>query len=110
MKMFGPITSEEIGTERTWWIKRIQERDRQEAHYPRTKAELGLRLNGDNLAICQRRIRGKHLVYLPRNAVFTEKLVERVHCETLHGEVGLTMAAIREQYWVPTLRSLVKSV
>ena len=42
--------------------------------------------------------------------MFTRKLVQKVHCETLHGGVGLTMAAVREQYWVPKLRSLAKSV
>ena len=42
--------------------------------------------------------------------MFTQKLVGRVHCETLHGGVGLTMAAIREDYWVPNLRRLVKKV
>ncbi len=91
--------------ERIWWIKRIQERDRQESHYPKTKAELDLRLNEENLTVCHGRILGQHPVYLPRNATFTEKLVERMHCETLHGGVGLTMAAIREKYWVPKLRS-----
>ena len=29
---------------------------------------------------------------------------------TLHGGVGLTMAAVREDYWVPKLRRLVKSI
>ena len=36
--------------------------------------------------------------------------MERVHVETLHGGVGLTMAAVREDYWVPNLRRLVKSI
>ena len=109
-KKFGPITAEEVERERTWWIKRIQERDRLEAHYTKIKAELNLQANEDNVAVCHGRIQGKHPIYLPRSAVFTEKLVERMHYETLHGGVGLTMAAIREQYWVPKLRSLVKSV
>ena len=38
------------------------------------------------------------------------KLVRRIHCETLHGGIGLTMAAVRERYRVPRLRSLVKLV
>ncbi len=109
-KNFSPITAGEVENERIWWIKRIQERDRQESHYPKTKAELDLRLNEENLIVCHGRIQGQHPVYLPRNATFTEKLVERMHCETLHGGVGLTMAAIREKYWAPKLRSLVKSV
>ena len=36
--------------------------------------------------------------------------MQKIHCETLHGGVGLTMAAVRERYWIPKLRSLVKSV
>ena len=36
--------------------------------------------------------------------------MEKVHRETLHGGVGLTMATVREQYRVPKLRSLTKSV
>jgi len=33
-----------------------------------------------------------------------------VHCETLHEGVGLTMAAMREKFWVPRLRHLVKKM
>lgn len=43
-------------------------------------------------------------------ALFTRKLVQKVHYETLHGGVGLTMAAVRENYWVPKLKRIVKSV
>ena len=56
------------------------------------------------------RIRGHYPVYLPRDAEFTEKLVQRVHCETLNGGIGLTMAAVRDRYWVTRVRSLVKIV
>ena len=85
---FGPITAEEVERERSWWIKRIQERDRLEGHYTKIKAELNLQASEDNVAVCHGRIQGKHPIYLPRSAVFTEKLVERMHYETLHGEWG----------------------
>ena len=49
-------------------------------------------------------------MYLPADAMFTRKLVQRIHVKALHGGVSLTMASIREQYWIPTLRLLVKSV
>ena len=42
---------------------------------------------------------------LPADAMFTRKLVQRIHVETLHGGVSLTMAAIREQCWILTLRA-----
>ena len=49
-------------------------------------------------------------VYLPADSMFTRKLVQRIHAETLHRGVSLTMAAVRESYWIPKLRKLVKSV
>ncbi|XP_068712807.1 uncharacterized protein [Montipora foliosa] len=56
------------------------------------------------------RIQGKRPMYLPVDATFTRKLVQRIHAETLHGGMSLTMAAVCEEYWIPTLRKLVKSV
>ena len=107
-KRLGPITTQEMNEERNWWVRRIQEREREES--PKIKAQLVLRPSAENLTTCHGRIQGDHPIYLPSNAKFTEKLVQRIHCETLHGGVGLTMAAVREQYWVPRLRSLVKLV
>ena len=95
---------------KNWWIKRVQLQDSITAHHERTKVALNLQKNVEGLLECRGRIQGKYLVYLPSNAPFTRKLVERVHVETLHGGVGLTMAAVREDYWVPKLRRLVKSV
>lgn len=69
-----------------------------------------MQTNASGLLGCHGQIQGKYPVYLPIKAVLTRKLVQKVHCETLHGGVGLTMAAVREQYWVLKLRSLVKSV
>ena len=42
--------------------------------------------------------------------MLTRKLVEEVHLKTLHGGVGMTMAGIREKYWIPKLRRLAKQV
>ena len=54
------------------------------------------------------RIQGHYPIYLPDDGVFTEKLVAHFHTQTLHGGVGLTMAKVRETYWIPRLRQLVK--
>ena len=79
-------------------------------NYPQIQSSLNLQLSKDGLLECRGRIQGKYPIYLPEDAIFTKKLVRRVHCETLHGGVGLTMAAVRENYWVPRLRRLVKKV
>ena len=49
-------------------------------------------------------------MFLPRESKVAEKLVQRIHIETLHGGVNLTMDTVREQFWIPRLRSLVKAV
>ena len=92
------------------WIRRAQLRATTMPSYPQIKSSLNLQPNKDGLLECRGRIQGKYPIYLPEDATLTRKLVRRVHCETLHGGVGLTMAAIRETFWVPRLRRLVKKV
>ena len=107
-KKFGPITAEEVEREHNWWIKRIQERDRLEAHNTKIKVELDLQAERSPYVTDKYK---KKIRYISQgNAVFTKKLVERMHYDTFDEGVRLTMAVIREHYWVPKLRSLVKSV
>ena len=109
-KRVGPIATEGVKAVKEWWIKRVQFRDTLQSHYPDTCGRLGLEASEHGILVCKGRIQGSYPIYLPHNAPFMKKLVQRVHCETLHGGVGLTMAAVREQYWVPRLRALVKKV
>ena len=69
-----------------------------------------LQLNDSGLLECRGRIEGEYPIYIPQSHLFARKLVERAHQSTLHGGVGMTMAKIREQYWIPKLRQLVKRV
>ena len=47
---------------------------------------------------------------MPPSAVLSEKLVQDACMLTLHGGVGLTIALIRRDYWIPRLRQLTKKV
>ena len=96
-KHLGPITTEEVSHIRDWWIRQVQERERQEPHYSKMKDQLDLQPNTNNLELCHGRIQEKHPVYLLNKAKFMEMLVQQVHREVLHGGVGLTMAAVRER-------------
>ena len=109
-RQHGPLTNLEVNEMKIWWIKRVQLQDSGAPHHERTKVALNLQKNVDGLLECRGRIQGKYPIYLPPKTPLTKKLVERVHVQTLHGGVGLTMAAVREDYWVPKLRRLVKSV
>ena len=55
-------------------------------------------------------MQGQFPIYLPDMHRYTLKLVEDAHHCTLHGGVGLTMARVRESYWVPRLRRVTKKV
>ena len=67
-------------------------------------------MNKDEVLECRGRIQGDYPIYLPDTHLYTEKLVSEAHLATLHGGVGLTMARVRESYWVPRLRRLTKQV
>ena len=109
-KLSGPLTKSEIDDVRRRWILLVQQRDKLTPYFEQTQTALNLQINDTGLLECRGRIQGNYPVYLPSRAVFTRKLFQKVHRETLHGGIGLTMAAVREQFWIPKLRSLVKSV
>jgi len=51
----------------------------------------------------------KHPIILPGASHFTRLIIEDFHRRTLHGGVQLTLGAIRQEFWIPRGRSLVKS-
>lgn len=99
----GPLTSDDLREVRNWRIKRERAKDSLRPHFEHTKQSLNLVENQHGILECHGRIQGDCPIYVPANSGFTRKLVQRYHVETLHGGVLLTMAAVRETYWVPTL-------
>ena len=74
------------------------------------RTNLNLPPNRDRVLECLGRIEGEYPIYLPKNHPFTRKLVEQAHMSTFHDGATMTMAKIKESYWVPKLRRLVKRV
>ena len=60
-----------------------------------------------NLLKCKGRIPGYNPVYL-EDTQFTRKLIQHVHTQIQHLGVANTMATLREEWWIPRLRTLVK--
>ena len=109
-RVHGPIKTVEIETQLSWWIKRAQRDATNNNEIGKDRVTLNLQLNEGGLLECRGRIEGEYPIYIPRNHPFALKVVERAHHSTLHGGVGMTMAKIRELYWIPRLRQLVKRV
>ena len=107
---FGPLVTAEIDVQRLWWIRRAQGDAAGNDEIKRDTVNLNLQPNGGGILECRGRIEGEYPIYVPREHPFTSKLVEQAHLSTLHGGVAMTMAKIRETFWVPKLRRLVKRV
>ena len=43
-------------------------------------------------------------------SILSQKIIFYAHKSTLHGGVTMTVTKVRSQYWIPTLRNLVKSI
>ena len=67
-------------------------------------------MNQEGIYECHGRIQGDYPVLIRNKSVVAEKLVEESHLQTIHRRVTLTMAKIRDQYWIPTLSQLVERI
>ena len=74
------------------------------------KTDLRLAKDEDGLFGCNERIQGYTLIFIPRESALARHIIEHCHLQTLHGGVAATMNKVRLRYWVPRLRSMVKSV
>ena len=109
-RKIGPLTTEEISNREKCWLKRAQSDVVNTTKFSEDQLRLNLQENNDGLFECRGRIQGEYPIYVPGDHVLARKLMEEVHLKTLHGGVGMTMAGIREKYWIPKLRRLAKQV
>lgn len=91
----------EVRGKHLFWIKDAQQTE--------DKQRLGLEVNDEGIFDCPGQIRDISRLS-PSHASLFLKTGKNAHQCTLHGGVGLTIACIRERYWVPSLRRLTKWV
>ena len=56
------------------------------------------------------RIQGQYPLYIPQRSILAEKIVHEAHKRTMHGGVILTMAPVRQNYWITKLLQLKKRI
>ena len=109
-RVTGPVSTNEVQQQELWWIGRAQAAVQDEAYLQIDQTQLNLQRNDQQILECHGRIIGDYPIYLPDNHPFTVKVVQQAHISTIHGGVGLTMAKVRERFWVPRLRQMVKQI
>ena len=102
----GPLKTEEIEKQNLFRLTRAQSQGTENME----EDWLNLQSNKDGLLECRGRLPGPYPIYIPDTTTFAEKFVQHAYIATLHGGVGLTMANIREDHWIPRLRRLAKKV
>ena len=99
----GPLTTAEMQNAEKLWVQKVQA-DLEE--------DISLPLQLDNTGIWRvnTRIQGYKPIYIPRGTGLDILLVRHSHEQIGHGGVSSTMGKVRERYWIPKLRTIVKSV
>ena len=109
-KVRGPLTTTEISNQEVFWIKRAQKEGMSDTKFAEDRAQLNLVNNSDDILVCKGRIVGEYPVFISDSTLLAEKLVAQAHKTTLHGGITLTMAEIRQKFWIPRLGKLTKRV
>ena len=71
---------------------------------------LNLHKNQEGIYEFRGGIEGAYPVYIPSESILNQKIIFSAHKSTLHGGVTMTMTKVRSQYWIPTLKNLVKFI
>ena len=87
----GALQTHEIKEAEKYWAK-ITQRDDMMSNTKHEVISGRLRSQG--------RIVGDHQIYLPTNSELIKLIIQDAHLRTLHWGVGLTMAKLREIWWV----------
>lgn len=105
-KRTGPLTTEELSYARDQWIRKEQAGVEPDIESPSWKL-----VTEGNTGIfkCKGRIPGYQPTYV-EGGVFADKLIRHIHEDIKHLGVASTMAAVREEWWIPQLRSKVKKI
>ena len=79
------------------------------------KHQLNLHVDTNGLLRCQGRFENTELTQatkypklLPKDTHFTRLIIQDAHCRILHSGVSQTLARVRQQYWIPHGRAIVK--
>ena len=102
-RLTGPLTTEETITAKRTLIIQVQQHEE-------VKSAVNVEKGDDGMLRYVGRVPGYRPIYLPRDHQFVQLLISYHHRQSLHGGVSSTMASLREKYWIPKLRSKVKSV
>ena len=102
-KKTGLLTRDEMMEAERVWVRVTQT-------WNEIRTDMTLAKDETRLVRCMGRIQEYQPTFIPRESTLARRLIEHCHLQSLHGGVAATMSNVREKFWIPKLRSGVKSV
>ena len=109
-KINCPLTTTEIKQQRTWFLKREQQKVSDTDKFKADQQYLNLQGNEVGLYVCKGRIQEDFPLYLPSTSILSGKIIQECHKLTIHEGVTTTMVKVRDTFWIPELRQITKRV
>lgn len=120
------VTVQEIRRARLFWLKHVQSiwfyqevldvKSNKPVNNKSALKTLNPCLNENNLLIVYGRLQyanisneSKFPIILPQKSHLSQLIIDKAHKVTLHGTIHLTMASIRQEFWILNCRNAVKS-
>jgi len=103
----GPLKTQELAVADSYWIRREQK----DVNLSSKEAQqLGLTICDDGIIRCIGRIINDQPIFLPRESTYAARICEDAHRKVGHKSVNFVMAAVRNEFWIPRLRTMVKRI
>jgi len=103
----GPLKTQELAVADSYWIRREQK----DVNLSSKEAQqLGLTICDDGIIRCIGRIINDQPIFLPRESTYAARICEDAHRKVGHKSVNFVMAAVRNEFWIPLLRTMVKRI
>ena len=99
----GCLKTEEIVNAESLWLRHVQK-------HVTTIPNLDLTKDGVGILRVGSRIPDYRPFFVPKGCILDRALVRHFREQIGHGEVSSTMAKVRELFWIPQLRVLVKTI
>ena len=106
--MKGPLTTNELSKQSKLIIRKVQLQYSHAETFKIDQKKINVKVSEEKLYQCFGKILVKLPIFLLKGSVYTEKLVEETHILTIHWGVTLTMAKVRSECRIPSLRQLLK--
>ncbi|XP_028512935.1 uncharacterized protein LOC110232368 [Exaiptasia diaphana] len=112
----GELTANEVKLAEESWVKAAQKSLKDQNNFKELSIQLGL-VEQAGVLRCQGRLVNSELsmdaknpIILPKDHRFTELIVIDSHDRVLHSGLRATLAQVREKFWIPRGRQVVKGL